>query len=661
VEVVAPRPSYAGRVQVTGSRQEEPVSDVPQSMTVLDRRLLDDVGARRADDAMLLVPGVQLFSGYGGTWDDYTIRGFHVWSVQTYRNGFMGGYSGPNATDAVNVERVEVLRGPASALYGPGLPGGSINYVTKQPLRHPRVTLGVVAGSFDTFRTELDATGPVSHDVRYRLTASGDTSSGYRDYNVFRRWLANPVVAIDLGPKTTLLVEAQGYQEMYRADPDGVPVVGGDPFAFPVSRSFIEPALKPALVEGALGRVELTHQLGQKWTVRLAFEDKLGHYEEETILTGPIAADGRTIPRGVFNWSQGSESSALQAVVHGEFPTGPLTHSVFAGVDAGREVVSYRAAGSDPAYPFNIDAFAPQYGSRIPPAPLPTGSPNQWSYGVAGVYASDMITVLPFLRVLVGARADSYSQKDFNPPVVDGVSELTASPRAAVLVNPLPGLSLYANVNQGFWPSLGVTADGHVLHPEHSLTYEAGLRKEIDGDRLTVDADVFHLVNRDIAVIDPTNPNFQVNRGEATSQGLELSVTAAPYRWLRLIASYAYVDASVTSDPDPTNVGKPLPFAAKHSGAAWVQTSFLDARARGPSLGVGGVATSERSLLDHTTVPGYGRVDAVAGYRFGRELGARLRVQNALDQRYVRGGNDTNGILPGAPRAFFVELNASLW
>jgi iron complex outermembrane receptor protein len=609
---------------------------------------------------MLLSPGVQLFSGYGGTWDDYTVRGFHVWSASTYRNGFMAGYSGPNAADAVNIERVEVLRGPASALYGPGLPGGSVNYVTKRPLRDPRLTVNLYAGSFDTFRSEVDATGPVSGNVRYRLTAAGDTTSGYRDYNLFRRWVANPAVAIDLGPDMELLVEAEGYQERYRADPDGVPILGGNPYALPVSRSFTEPALHPALVEGGLGRVELTRRLGRGWSVRVSVEDKAGHYDEETILTGPVAADGRTIPRSVINWSDGATSTAFQAVVHGEFPTGPVGHAVFAGLDAGRESVFYRASGADPGtYPYAIDAYAPRYGAAIPPSPLPGGSPDQWSYEIVGLYASDTMTLLRWLRLLVGARADAYSQKSFAPPVVDQASEVTFSPRAAVLVSLLPELSAYANLNQGFWPSLGVTADGHVLRPEHSLTYEAGLRATLDDDRLTVDADVFHLTNRDIAVIDPSNPNFQVNRGVATSQGLELSVTACLNRFLRAIASYTYLDASVTADPDPGNVGKPLPFAARHSGAAWAYATFLDARGVGPTMGLGGVAMSERSLLDHTAVPGYVRFDAVAGYQFGRRLGARLRMQNVGDARYVRGGNDVNGILPGAPRTVMAELSAA--
>ena len=661
VEVTGSR-SYAPQVQETATREPGPVLDVPQGITVINRQLLDDIGARRTDDAMLFVPGVQLFSGYGGTWDDYTIRGVHVWSASTYRNGFLNGYSGANAVDAVNVERIEVLRGPASALYGPGLPGGSVNFITKLPLREPHLRAGVSVGSFDTFRTELDATGPVTSDVRYRLTGSAETTSGYRDFNDFRRWLVNPVVVDEIAPGTSLLFDVQAYQVRYRADPSGVPSLDGDPFGLPVSRSFSEPALPLALVEGGLARVEMTHALGPRWSLRVSAEDKIGHYSEETLVTtlaGPLStagAGGLTIPRAAINWASSSADTALQVALHGDVETGPIAHELIFGADLGRESVTYRASGPNPAAP--IDALAPRYGEPLPPVPLPGGGPNSWSYRLAGAYASDMVTVHPQVRVLLGARADTYDQESFAPPVADRWGEVVVSPRAAVLFLPTRETSLYANVNEGFWPSLGVTADGHVLKPEHGLTYEVGGRVALAGDRLTFDAGVFDLVNRDLPVIDPANPNFQKNLGEATSRGVELAMTATFFRRLRAFASYTYLDAFVSGDPNPAKIGAPLPFSAHHTGAVWLHGSLRPAPQDGPSLGIGGVGTSERSLLDGTTVPGYVRLDAVAAYRLG-VVSASLRVENVLGVRYVRGGNDVNSILPGAPRSYILTISAN--
>ncbi|HEY3665772.1 MAG TPA: TonB-dependent receptor, partial [Polyangiaceae bacterium] len=142
IEVTAPpraRPSYAAPTQMTGTREEREISDLPVTVGVANRTLMNDRLARRTEDVLPLVPGVQLFAGSGGFWDDYTVRGFRVWAGTTFRNGFISGYSGANATDAVNIERVEVVRGPASALYGPGLPGGSITFVTKRPAADSRV------------------------------------------------------------------------------------------------------------------------------------------------------------------------------------------------------------------------------------------------------------------------------------------------------------------------------------------------------------------------------------------------------------------------------------------------------------------------------------------------------------------------------------------
>jgi iron complex outermembrane receptor protein len=186
------RPSYAAPTQMTGTREEREISDLPVTVGVANRTLMDDRLAHRTEDVLPLVPGVQLFAGSGGFWDDYTVRGFRVWAGTTFRNGFISGYSGANATDAVNIERVEVVRGPASALYGPGLPGGSINFVTKRPAADPRVDVGVSVGRFNTYRGELDATGPIAPGALYRMTASAESTAGYRDFNDFRRSIAKP-------------------------------------------------------------------------------------------------------------------------------------------------------------------------------------------------------------------------------------------------------------------------------------------------------------------------------------------------------------------------------------------------------------------------------------------------------------------------------------
>lgn len=651
VDVVAPpRPtSYAAPMQTIGTRDPMPAHDVPQSVTVLNRDLLDDLGARRTDDALPLVPGVQTYDGYGGVFDDYLVRGFQVWAGTVYRNGYLNGYSGGSTTDAVNVERIEVIRGPASALYGPALPGGSIDFVTKRPRSKASTRLGVSAGSFDTYRGELDSTGPLSSHVRYRLTGAAESTSSWRDHDTFRRWLANPSFEMDLAPGTVLFVEGQAYRTEFRSDPLGVPEIGGDPFALPTSRSYTDPGLPLSRAQGLLGRIELEQRLSDRVSLRLGTQTKAGDYAERTLLWGAPEADGRTLERIFFNWYSSSADTSFQAALHGTADTGPVAHAFIVGADAGFEHVHFRAAVSDPAQAAPIDLYAPVYGVPLPSAPLPDGPADAWSYRIAGVYANDVVTIARPLKVMVGGRLDDYSQESEVGGAHDQTGEVAFSPRGGAVFDVVDGLSVYGNVSRGFWPSLGVDASGGVLKPQHSLSYEGGARAAASDDVATLDVAVFHIDNENIPVPDPSNPSFSLQIGEAVSRGVEAQATARPNELVRVFASYAYTDAKVTADPEPAKVGKPLPLAAKHTGALWSQLELPVRRSERLGFGLGGVYRGERPLEDDTTVPAYVRLDAILSYRTQRVRSA-LRVENLLGTRYVRGGLNANAVLLGAPR-----------
>jgi iron complex outermembrane receptor protein len=607
-----------------------------------------------------LVPGVQLFAGSGGFWDDYTVRGFRVWAGTTFRNGFLSGYSGANATDAVNIERVEVVRGPASALYGPGLPGGSINFVTKRPAADSRVDVGMSVARFDTYRGELDATGPIAPGVLYRMTASAESTAGYRDFNDFRRYLVNPVVSLELDRQTWLLAEVQRYGQAYRSDPEGVPILAGNPLGLPRHRSLIEPDQPLAHISGELERVELWHAFSSAWALRVAAQDKSGRYSEYALYPVGLADDGATLSRIAVNWESTSRDTALQFGVRGKLQTGPVQHEVMAGLDLGREIVDYRQGFSDPSVnPYTIDVYDPHYGAPLPDAPLATGRLNRWTYQTGGIYASDIVTLCPELTLLVGARADGYRQESSTSTLTERAGQPEQSLRAGAVYRPFGALAFYANASTGFWPVLGVTATGGVLRPERSRAFELGQRTAIAGDLLTLDAVLFRVDNRNISVPDPNRPDFQVQRGEALSRGLELSATSQVDGWLRVIASYAYTVARITQDTDPNNIGTDLPLTAHHSGGGFAVAEAPKGVLRGANIGGGAVFTSQRpTATDHTELPGYVRFDARLGFRSGR-IESTLYIENVLDRRYIRSGTERLGVLYGSPRSVQLSTRAS--
>jgi iron complex outermembrane receptor protein len=290
---------------------------------------------------------------------------------------------------------------------------------------------------------------------------------------------------------------------------------------------------------------------------------------------------------------------------------------------------------------------------------LASGRMNRWTYQTGGVYASDIVTFCPQLSLLVGARADSYRQEGSTSTVTERAGQPEQSLRAGAVYRPLGQLALYANASTGFWPVLGTTATGGVLRPERSHAFELGERTAIAGDRLTLDAVIFRIDNRNISVPDPNQPNFQVQRGAALSKGLELSATSQVDGWLRVIASYAYTVARITADSDPSNIGTELPLTAHHSGGGFAMLEAPRGPLRGANVGGGAVFTSQRpTAIDHTELPGYVRFDARLGFRSGH-LESTLFIENVFDRRYIRSGTERLGVLYGSPRSILVSTRAS--
>lgn len=650
------RSGFGSGIQTTGTRAQRPLRDVPQAITVVPASVLTSTGARRVEDVAHLVPSVQLGAGFGSVWDDYYVRGSRVWSGTMYRNGYLGGYSNVAATDAVNVERVEVLRGPAAALYGPGLPGGTINIVTKRPERERSERLTVGFGSFETQRLTLDVTGPLSPRVAYRVTAGFDDTAGYRDFNESERLILNPSFAYELGEDTRWLVESQIFRVRYRPDPGGVPTVNGDPFALPRERSYVEPNTPLTRFDGALLRSEVSHRVSDHVMVRFGVQRQQALSDERALYPLGVDADGQ-LARINTHMSLHAEDVAVQGGIEISGNTWGLEHDAVLGVDARYEHVTYRLGTSDPgAEPFLIDVNDPRYGSRTPAIIEPTGPESRWTYADTGVYLNDVMRPVEWLRFVLGGRLDRYRQtsRTGGADVEEG-EEVAPSGRVGVIVDVTDVGYVFANHSRGFWPVLGVSATGALLEPETSSGFEFGGRYDLG--EVEVEATYFSVENDNISVPDPEHPEFQVQRGASLTEGIELGATAQLSDVFRAIGSYTMSDAEITEDVSPDLVGTPLVMSSRHSGGVWLEATAPVAEQH-VVVGFGARGTGERPLNDGTTVPGYARLDASLGVlaRFGV---VRLFASNLLNRDYVQSGNDAGSVLRGAPRSFFVSLESS--
>ncbi|MCA3209912.1 TonB-dependent receptor plug domain-containing protein, partial [Cupriavidus sp.] len=235
--------SYAPPYATGATRTETPSREVPQSVRVLSRSLIDDVAATRMDGMLDYASGVSRQNNLGGLWDNYAIRGF-TGSENTGAgylvNGFAAnrGYTAPR--DTATIDRIEVLKGPSSSLYGSSEPGGVVNVVTRQPQFKPGQTYDLEAGNRDHYRAAADITGALTDNVAGRLIAVADHDGSTRDFVNSQRYLLAPSVTWALGAST--LVQYSAELQRYTVPLDrGVVAINGRLGAVPRSRFLGEP------------------------------------------------------------------------------------------------------------------------------------------------------------------------------------------------------------------------------------------------------------------------------------------------------------------------------------------------------------------------------------------------------------------------------------
>jgi len=177
-------------------RSDTPLREIPQAVRVIPRQAIDDIGAVRIEEAYDYVSGINRQNSWGGLRDNFSIRGFagnpNTANTNFLRNGFSDNRGHNASRDMANIERLEVIKGPASALYGSSEPGGILNIVTKKPQFKPGHAIGFYAGSYDTYRTTLDSTGPISETFAYRINVAAEDKGGFRDYIGSKRIMVAP-------------------------------------------------------------------------------------------------------------------------------------------------------------------------------------------------------------------------------------------------------------------------------------------------------------------------------------------------------------------------------------------------------------------------------------------------------------------------------------
>ncbi|MBW4647014.1 MAG: TonB-dependent siderophore receptor [Goleter apudmare HA4340-LM2] len=635
---------YRVRDAITGTRLDVPLLETPASIGVIPRELIEDISPKRGEDLIPFVPGVTRGSeASGGTTPEFTIRGFGV-SRQTYINGLRdnGRFV---VRDLANIDRIEILKGLSSLLYGTGTPGGVVNYVSKKPQATPSNTVTFQAGSFNSYRGEVDFTGPLNSDktLLYRLVAAvQDADSFYANVEDNRIFVAPSITWL---PKngSSLTVEAEYYQQRQNWN-SGIKFFNNQ---FLYDRSYVDPR-DSARNDNYRVSAYFDQPLGKNWSLNLS-----GQYlntNRDWFIVSAFSLNRDTVPYFYRPLTESYTQSDIRAEVRGNFKIGASDHKLLLGAEYNR-VKADATFNRRNALFGNIGLFNPVFG-----APLPTdlNFGNQLVDNTEyGVYFQDFIT-LGRLRVLAGLRYGSY-QADFKSTsatalTTDGKGTFL-SPTVGLVYNFTDSASLYASFSQSIQPQFTKLADGSFIDPTTATQYEIGAKADFFNNKLSITAALFNLTQTNITEPDPNNPGFSIPVGEVRSRGLELQVAGKVTDNFSLITAYTLLDAEITKN-NTGQQGNTFVNSPSNSFGLYAKYDFIKGGLRGLSLSSGLVYVGDRKgdSANSFDVPSYVRVDLGASYKL-ENLTFRLGIENLFDTKYVVSTVNAANVYQGSPFA----------
>jgi iron complex outermembrane receptor protein len=541
--------TYVATTSTSGTRTDTPIIETPQSISVVTRKQIDDQKPRSISEALNYTPGV--FTGVVGATNRYdyaALRGFTETETDNILLDGLKLLSDPGSFSSMQfdpyfVDRIDVLRGPASALYGRNAPGGVVALTSKQPLFTPHGEAAVTLGNMNRREASLDVTGPVgdSKQVAYRLTALGRTLDSQFDHVEEGRYAIAPSLAIDFTSDTRLLLQAYLQHDPNGGYHAGVPAnatITNEQNGSYLPRSFFDGDTNYnefRRTERMIG-YQFEHAFNEAWRIKQNFR-----YLSSDLDLKQVYSAGWAGPSELNRYYSGAEESLrgwiVDNQVQGRFDTGPVAHTFVAGFDyQDRQVRGYW----DSAKASNLDVFAPDHGN----ATLDgfTRTPVDRRLTQAGFYAQDQLAIDRW-RLQLGVREDLANISNLAGP--DGArSEYDGAnftKRAGVVYLFDNGIAPYASYAESFNPSGFTDANGQLLDPTESRQYEIGVRYEPVNTRSLFSAAVFDLTQQNVATRVPSNV-YYVPAGTVRSRGLELEAHTQLSERFGLLASYTYTD-----------------------------------------------------------------------------------------------------------------------
>ena len=669
----------------------------PTSIQAIDESLLRDVGVLNLNEALDLSASVARQNNFGGLWNSFSVRGFSGdinLPSGFLVNGFNAGrgFSGPR--DVVGIESVEVLKGPRSALFGRGEPGGTVNITTKRPKFRTGGDFRATYGRWDQFRLEGDVqTTFADEKVGVRLVGFWEDAESFRETVETKRVGFYPSITFDISDATSLTYELEYTDQEIPFDRG---VAFSEEFGFTPRRTFTgEPGDGPIDTEVLGHQLELKHNFSDNWSLLagLGFRDTSfeGNASENNFGSRQtFFIDGETLSRFFRFRDFDSEYFTARAEIAGEFETGSVRHRLLFGGDFDRfqndmfierfrsgSIAGRPIADLDPQEFLFLNVNNPVFGQFPTPVPGPNTDREEDLSGF-GFYIQDQLDLTERLQIRLGLRFDDFEQDLTNllavPVSTTSSSDTRVSPQAGIVYRVNDGFSLYASYGEGFRQQTGSDFAGAQFDPNVTESAEIGFKLDAahfyEGVAGGLTVALFEVDQSNILVNDDRPEAafgfFSASAGEARSRGVEVDANLAFDNGFNLWFSYAYTDAEFTnSNPDADfgaiiEEGDPLINSPEHQLNLQISQNF-EIAGMPAQLGAGLLYTDDRlgwtgfdfTLPSYTTARFFGQIEPAEGFA------VRFDLDNAFDETFYTNSFADVWVEPGAPRRYRISASYS--
>lgn len=641
---------------MSATKTDTALMDTPQSISVVTRKQLDDQKPQSIGQALRYTAGVNgEANGVDTRKDTISIRGFDATTGGgIYRDGLRQ-YSFSNQSrmigEVYGLERVEVLRGPASVLFGQGGPGGIVNIVSKRPTDVPLHEVVAEVGSYDRKQLAADLGGPLDDDgvYSYRLTGLFRESDTQIDYAKDDRQYIAPAFSWRPSEDTSLTLLTSFQKDRNVLGYYALPRIGtlkpSSHGRLPTDRFVGDPDFDKYDAEYWSVGYQFEHHLDAIWTFRQNARYIRSDQEQRTIYQYGLDDDQRTAGRFGYLGSETLKNAMLDNQLQATWEHGRFRHTTLAGIDV-QHARSDQLGGGNVVSP--LDLYDPVYHQDYSDLDAFYDINQQQKLDQVGLYLSEQLTFDEKWIVNLGGRqdwsrssTDNY-EDDTSPDLHQRDHAFTW--RSGVMYRADNGLAPYASYSESFFPNITATArDGSAFEPETGRQYELGIKFQPPGSEAFVTLSAFDLTRQNVLTPDPANNRFSVATGEVRSRGLELEGKAKPTEALELIANVSHADLEITRSTRAGEEGNRPANTPETLASLWSQYTLQGGPLAGLGIGAGvryvGAGYTDTANDEH--VPRYTLYDATLSYDLAHLdaslAGLKLAVNasNLTDERYV--------------------------